>query len=99
MSGRHTDHPERTAPHPDPESAWLAAYALGLAFSNNSQPRQIDLLQEAADGQPELLDLARQRLDTTEIVDPNLRDQARRLLDRARTLHTTGSTTTTTDHR
>jgi len=94
-----TRHPNHTTPHPDPESAWVAAYALGLAYSSNSQPQQVDLLHEATDGQPELLDLARQRLDTTEVADPDLREAAQHLLHRARTLHLTGSTTTTTDHR
>src|SRR6056297_377463 len=68
----------------DPDSAWLAAYALGLAYSSNGQEEQIDLVRDAADGRSELLDLARQRLDTTEVAHAGLREAAQQLLHRAR---------------
>ncbi len=75
----------------DPDSAWLAAYALGLAYSSNGQQEQLELLLDAADGDPELLDHAHQRLATTEVADPPLRERAQRLLDRARTVQGAGT--------
>ena len=73
----------------DPDSAWLAAYALGLAYSSNGQQEQLELLLDAADGDPELLDHARQRLATTEVADPPLRETAQQLLHHARTVQRT----------
>jgi hypothetical protein len=70
----------------DPGSAWLAAYALGLAYSSRSQDEQVELLRDVVDGRAELLSVAQQRLDVVEVIEPALRAQARRLLDRARTL-------------
>ncbi len=70
----------------DPDSAWLAAYALGLAYSETSQQQRVHLLREVTRGQPELLDGARERLESAEVIEPDLRDRARRLLVRARTL-------------
>ncbi|MFO7778962.1 MAG: hypothetical protein R6V28_11460 [Nitriliruptoraceae bacterium] len=76
----------------EPESAWLAAFALGLAYSSKSHRERLDLLAEATQGRPELLAMARRRLETAEVMEPELRDQARRLLDRAMTVRTTGAT-------
>ena len=88
MSATAADHPHPATPDRDPESAWLAAYALGLAYSRNGHQRQVELLLDAADGGPELLERARQRLASTEVADPHLREVAQRLLQRACTLRT-----------
>ncbi len=100
MSEASATHQDRTSLHPDPDadSAWLAAYALGLAYSQTSQQQQVDLLREATQGQPELLDVAPQRLDTTDVIEPDLRDQAQRLLGRARTLTVNGAPATIIDN-
>lgn len=90
LAANHRGEPEQIAG--DPESAWLAAYALGLAYSSRSHQDRVELLQEATRERPELLTLARHRLETTEVVEPGLRDRARRLLDRARTLSVSGTT-------
>ena len=74
-----------------PDSAWLAAYALGLAYSSNGQQQQLELLLDAAHGDPGLLDHARQRLAATEVADPPLRDTAQQLLDRALTVQRAGT--------
>ncbi len=88
MSETATNRPQGATPDRDPDSAWLAAYALGLAYSSDSEEQQIELLLDATHGQPELLEFARQRLATTEVVDTGLREAADQLLHRARTLHT-----------
>jgi hypothetical protein len=79
----------------DPDSAWLAAYALGLAYSTRSQQERVDLLRDVTGGQADLLAVAQQRLELAEVVEPGLRDQARRLLDRARMLSVSNALTTT----
>lgn len=95
MSETTTHHLDRATHHPptghapDYDSTWLAAYALGLAYSSYGRQQQVDLLLEVADGQPQLLDHAHQRLDTTEVADPNLRQTAQHLLHHARTVHGT----------
>jgi hypothetical protein len=92
MSGVHGDERDRTdQPAPEADSAWLAAYALGLAYSSRSQEERVELLRDATDGRAELLAIAQQRLDLVEVVEPGLRAQARRLLERARTLSATGA--------
>lgn len=79
-------HEDQTGqPELDPDSVWLAAYALGLAYSSTTHQQRVDLLQEATRRQPELLAVAEQRLQAADVVEPDLRDQARRLLARART--------------
>jgi hypothetical protein len=50
-------------PDPEVDSAWLAAYALGLAYSSRSQEERVELLRDATDGRAELLAVAQQRLD------------------------------------
>jgi hypothetical protein len=71
-------------PDPEVDSAWLAAYALGLAYSSRSQEERVELLRDATDGRAELLAVAQQRLDLVAVVEPGLRAQARRLLECAR---------------
>lgn len=90
VAAHYPDEPEQIGL--DSESAWLAAYALGLAYSSRTHQDRVELLQEATRERPELLTLARHRLETTDVVEPGLRDRARRLLDRARTLSTSGIT-------
>ena len=87
MSATAAEHLDRHVLAPD--SAWLAAYALGLAYSSNDQEQQIDLVREAADGRADLLDLARRRLDTTEVPHAGLREAAQQLLHGARNPHRT----------
>lgn len=98
MSETAATRPDQTTLHPDPDSAWLAAYALGLAYSQTSRQQQVDLLREATHGQPALLDVAHRRLATTDVIEPDLRDQAQHLLDRARTLTLNGAPATTIDN-
>ena len=68
---------------PDPHPAWLAAYALGLAYSSMSPRQRVDELREASRERPEQLRVARRRLEHASVVDPGLRHEARCLLDRA----------------
>lgn len=88
MSGLAADQPDPTL---DPDSAWLAAYALGLAYSSTTHQQRVNLLREATRSQPELLAVAEQRLEGAGVVEPARRDQARRLLKGARTSSVTGA--------
>ena len=67
----------------DPPVAWLAAYALGLAYSDNSDQQCLGELLEAAQGCPALLSAARRRLDGVEVAERSICDDAIGLLDRA----------------
>jgi len=71
-----------TSPTLDTSVAWLATYALGLAYSEKSdQQRLIDLFE--ATRCPQLLDAAHQRLYGSEVTERSTCDDALRLLDRA----------------
>ena len=71
-----------TSPTLDTSVAWLAAYALGLAYSEKSdQQRLTDLLE--ATRCPQLLDAAHQRLYGSEVTERSTCDEALHLLDRA----------------
>lgn len=83
MTGALAHDPDRATEVADP--AWLAAYALGLAYSATSREQRIDRLRDAVDGSCERLVAARQRLDATRVAEPHVRDQAQRLLDLAAT--------------
>ncbi|TVR36545.1 MAG: hypothetical protein EA388_03450 [Nitriliruptor sp.] len=73
-----------TSPPLDPSAAWLAAYALGLAYSENSDQQRLSELLAAAQGCPELLNAAHQRLNGADAAERKVCDDALRLLDRAR---------------
>ena len=88
MSGLAASQPDPTL---DPDSAWLAAYALGLAYSSRTHQQRVNLLREATRSHPELLAVAEQRLEVADVVEPALRDQARRLLEGARTASVSGA--------
>ncbi len=68
----------------DPSEAWLAAYALGLAYSDNSDQQRLTKLLTATQGCPELLEAAYRRLHGAEVAEPSICDDALHLLDRAR---------------
>lgn len=70
---------------PQESVAWLAAYALGVAYSQSADQQRLTDLIAAARGCPVLLEAAHQRLDGADIAEPSIRDEARRLLDHART--------------
>ena len=95
MSGVAANQPD--LPTLDPDSAWLAAYALGLAYSGTTHQQRVDLLREATRSRPELLAVAEHRLEVADVVEPDLRDQARRLLERARTSRVTAAAMITVD--
>jgi hypothetical protein len=88
MSGLAADQPDPTL---GPDSAWLAAYALGLAYSSRTHQQRVNLLRDATRSRPELLAVAEQRLAVAEVVEPALRAQARRLLEGARASSLTGA--------
>ena len=72
-----------TSPPLDTSVSWLAAYALGLAYSESSDPQRLTDLIEAARGQQELLEAAHRRLDSTDVADRWIHDDALHLLVRA----------------
>ncbi len=67
----------------DASVAWLAAYALGLAYSDNPDQQRVTDLLEASQGCPELLHTAHRRLDGVDVAERSICDEALRLLDRA----------------
>ena len=67
----------------EPSEAWLAAYALGLAYSESSERQCLRDLIDAARGHPELLEAAYRRLDGAEVAEPAICEAALHLLDRA----------------
>lgn len=67
-----------------PSAAWLAAYALGLAYSKGSERQCLTDLRDATRGHPELLDAAHRRLDGAAVAEPAICEAALHLLDRAR---------------
>ncbi|TVR36695.1 MAG: hypothetical protein EA388_03150 [Nitriliruptor sp.] len=67
----------------DASAAWLAAYALGLAYSDNSVQQRLIDLRDASQGCPELLRAAHRRLDVADVADRGICDDALHLLDRA----------------
>jgi hypothetical protein len=68
----------------EPSAAWLAAYALGLAYSEGSDQRCVTGLIDATGDHPELLEAAHRRLDGAEVAEQAVREAALHLLDRAR---------------
>lgn len=67
-----------------PSAAWLAAYALGLAYSEGSDQQCLTDLLAATRGRTEPLDAAHRRLDAAEVAERSICEGALRLLDRAR---------------
>ena len=72
-----------TRPPLDASVAWLAAYALGLAYSDNSNQQRLLELLDAAGSCPELLEAAYRRLDGADVAEDTICDDALRLLDGA----------------
>ncbi len=70
-------------PPRDPSDAWLAAYALGLVYSDKSEQQRLAELLEMTWGRPELLAAAYKRLDGAGVVERALGDEALLLLERA----------------
>ena len=72
---------------PDPEivSAWLAAFALGLAYSQRPAPELVCELREVVANQAWLLAEARHRLASHAVAEPDVCREAVRLLARAET--------------
>lgn len=68
----------------EPSVAWLAVYALGLAYSEGSEPQCVTDLIDATRGKPELLEAAHRRLDGAEVAEQTICEAALRLLARAR---------------
>jgi hypothetical protein len=69
---------------PDPSEAWLAAYALGLAYSEGSENQHLTDLTDVTQGHPELLEAAHRRLDGADVAERAICEAALHLLDRAR---------------
>ncbi len=67
----------------DPSEAWLAAYALGLAYAEKTDAQRLSELLDAIQGHPELLEAAHRRLHGADVVEPGIGDEALRLLARA----------------
>ena len=65
------------------EVAWLAALAVGFAYSARSMTESVSDLVTSANGDPELLSAARKRLAETELVEPARQRRALALLGHA----------------
>ena len=70
-------HPPGDGPQ---EANWLAAYAMGLASAKRRVDASLPELAKAADGRPERLVEASERLQELDDFDHRLRRQAQRLL-------------------
>lgn len=73
-----------TSPALEASAAWIAAYALGLAYSESSDQQRLADLLDAAGGRTALLDAAHRRLDGAEVAERAIREAALHLLERAR---------------
>jgi hypothetical protein len=69
---------------PEPSAAWLAAYALGLAYSEGSDQQCVTGLIDVTGDHPELLEAAHRTLDGAAVVEQVVCEAALDLLDRAR---------------
>ena len=65
-------------------AAWLAAFALGLAYSESPEQHCLTDLRAATRGHPGLLEAAYRRLDGAEVAEPAICEAALHLLDAAR---------------
>ena len=70
---------------PDPAiaSSWLAAFALGLAYSQRPEHDLVCELRDVTVNRPWLLGEARHQLATREVAEPDISLKAVRLLSRA----------------
>lgn len=66
-----------------PASAWLAAFALGLAYSQRPRRELLAELRDAAAGRTRLLDAAASRLAQVDVAEPSVRHEALNLLQLA----------------
>jgi hypothetical protein len=64
--------------------AWLAAYALGLAYSGSSDEQRLADLIDTTRGDTQLLEAAHRRLDGAEVAERAICEAALHLLARAR---------------
>lgn len=78
-------------------SAWLAAYALGLAHTNSSPDTCVSALSTSADGCTDLLQDARAHLATMTDMDDDLRIRAGRLLTTAAAVSDDGGSAAVSD--
>ncbi len=76
------------APGTDATSAWLAAYALGLAYSAHPDQQRLACLLDAAQPHPGGLEAAHLRLQAPEMAGHISRQRALHLLEQAMTAHT-----------
>jgi hypothetical protein len=67
----------------EPSVSWIVAYALGLAYSENTDRQRLRHLVEVTRGHPGLLVAARRRLAGSDVAERSMGDDAIRLLDRA----------------
>lgn len=72
--------PATTAPGKPRGANWVAAYAMGLASAQRQDDATLTELAEAADGAPERLVQARERLQNLDDFDDGIREQAERLV-------------------
>jgi hypothetical protein len=73
-----------TATHdPSTASAWLAAFALGLAYSQRPEHELVCELREVTAARPWLLIEARHQLASRAVAEPDICREAVRLLSRA----------------
>lgn len=75
--------PTATTPGPATASAWLAAFALGLAYSQRPEPELVCELREVTAGREWLLAAARRQLASRTVVEPAISHQGQRLLELA----------------
>lgn len=81
------------------DSAWLAAFALGLAYAQRPRAELVTELRDAVASQPQLLHAATTRLRHTDVADPDIRHKALDLLNLAAATSFTGTRTSTGDCR
>lgn len=77
--------PATATSDPAAASAWLAAFALGLVYSQRPEHERVCELREIAAARPWLLGEARQRLADRVVAEPALCREAIRLLAYAET--------------
>lgn len=77
------DAPTAVTRDPALTSAWLAAFALGLAYSPRPEPELVCELRDVAGGRSWLLIQARRQLASRTVAEPVISRQGERLLELA----------------
>lgn len=75
--------PVTAAPDPAIASAWVAAFALGLAYSERAEDELVWELRAVTSDRPWLLDQAQGQLASRAVAEPDICRTAVRLLSRA----------------